>query len=453
MALFEFGTKSSALLIFCLKVKIGNKLMAKNRIVAGIELGSSKITTLMAQVATDPVSFESSINIVGASSVDSSGVKKGQIVDIEELVEATITSVEAAERMAGYNLDNAYIALGGANIYSQNSHGVVAVTEPNGEIDARDVDRVIEAASAVSLPFSRELIHVIPREFVVDGESGVKDPIGMSGTRLEVETHLVTASTASVKNLRKAINEVGIDIEGLVFTGIASADAVLSKTEKELGCVVVDIGGGTTSIAVFIDGALAYSGVIPVGAKNITNDLAIGLRLSLESAEKIKLALSADAKRKRKVKVVAGSEADQLDLTSLGIDGTKKVSKKTLVQGIIRPRLNEIFTMVRLELEKEKLRARIPAGVIITGGGAESVGVEDSAKRMLSLPVRIGKPRGVGGLIDDVITPSFSTSVGLILYGAKDEPVDNLTSFRRKIKLPSRGIFGKLTEIVKDLLP
>src|SRR4030066_559332 len=204
--------------------------MSKNRIISSIELGSSKISTLVAQVAVDSSTFENSINIVGVSSVESSGIKKGQIVNIEEAVEATIASVEAAERMAGYNLDSAYLSLGGASIVSQNSHGVVAVSTPDGEITVNDVDRVIEAASAISLPSSRELIHVIPREFAVDGESGVKDPVGMSGVRLEVETHIVTASNSSVKNLRKAINEVGINIDGLVFAGIAASEAVLTST-------------------------------------------------------------------------------------------------------------------------------------------------------------------------------------------------------------------------------
>ncbi|KKS80043.1 MAG: Cell division protein ftsA [Candidatus Woesebacteria bacterium GW2011_GWC1_43_10b] len=255
--------------------------MAKNRITAGIELGSSRVATLIAQVATDPVTFESSINIVGVSSVPSQGVKKGQIVDIEETVEAAISSIEAAERMAGYNLDSAYVSLGGAHIGSQNSHGVVAVSDPDGEITGDDVERVIEGASAVSLPSSREVIHVVPREFIVDGEAGVKDAVGMSGVRLEVDTHIITVSSAAMKNLRKAVNEMGIEIEGLVFSGLASAEAVLSSTERELGVVVVDIGGGTTSVAAFIDGEITYSGVIPIGAKNVTNDLAIGLRVSI----------------------------------------------------------------------------------------------------------------------------------------------------------------------------
>ena len=208
---------------------------AKNKIVAGIELGSSKVATIIAQVTLDSVSLEKNINLIGVSATESKGVKKGQIVDIEEAVESMITSVESAERMAGYNLDNAYISLGGAHVSSQNSHGVVAVSNPEGEISFEDVDRVVEAASAISLPSSRELIHVLPREFIVDGETGVKDPVGMSGVRLEVQTHLITASNAAVKNIRKAVNEVGIAANELVYSGLAASEAALTKTEKELG--------------------------------------------------------------------------------------------------------------------------------------------------------------------------------------------------------------------------
>lgn len=421
--------------------------MSKSKVVAAIEMGSGKIATLIGQVAQDPMSLETSVNVVGAASSESKGIKKGQIVDIEEAVEATISSVEAAERMAGYNLESAYIALGGAHIHSQNSHGVVAISDPNGEISQNDVERAVEAASAISIPTSREIIHVLPREYVVDGEAGVRDPVGMSGVRLEVDTHIVSAGTSAIKNVRKAINEVGVQIEELVFSGIAAAEATVSPTEKELGCVLIDIGAGTTSIAAYVDGSIAYSGVIPIGAKNVTNDLAIGLRVSLETAEKIKLALSA---RKRKDK----EETDELDLTSLGVTEVKKISKKTLLEGIIRPRLNEIFTMVRLELERESIAVRIPSGAIITGGGAETAGITDSARRMMSLPVRIGIPGGVGGLIDDVINPAYAAGVGLLLYGARRQTPENLTTFSKKIKLPkATGIFGKVIDSIRDLLP
>ena len=422
--------------------------MAKSRIISGIELGSSKISTIIASIQESEFESEPSINIVGVASVESRGIKKGQIVDIEEATEAAIASVEAAERMAGYNLDSAYISIGGAHITSQNSHGVVAVSDPQGEIDYEDVDRVIEAASAVSLPSSRDVVHILPREFIVDGEAGVRDPVGMSGIRLEVDTHLITASNSAIKNIRKAINEVGVNINGLVFSGLASSYAVLTKTEKELGCCLIDIGGGTTSICLYIDGAITYSGVIPIGAKNVTNDLAIGLRVSLDSAEKIKKYLS-DSQNKSKKK----DEEDELEPRILGVADTKKVSKKTLVEGIIRPRLNEIFTMVRIDLEKQGLLNKVPSGAIITGGGAETVGVSDSAKRMLSLPVRVGKPKGVGGLIDDIMNPQFSTVLGLVIYGSEKEPEQSSGGFAKKLRIPSSGFAQKIITTIKDLLP
>jgi cell division protein FtsA len=420
--------------------------MSKPRIIAAIDLGSSKIATLVSQVSGDPVTGEVSINIVGAAQSESKGIKKGQIVDIDEAVEAAISSVEAAERMAGYNLEAAYVSIGGAHIHSQNSHGVVAVSDPEGEISENDVDRAIDAASAVSLPVSREVIFVVPREYVVDGETGVRDPVGMSGVRLEVDTHMISAALSALKNVRKAVTEVGIKIEEMIFSGLASAEAVLTPTEKELGCVLIDIGGGTTSIAAYVDGAISYCGVIPIGARNVTNDLAIGLRVSLETAEKIKLALS-DKKKK------GDEEGDELDLQALNITEIKKISKKTLIEGIIRPRLNEIFSMVKIELEKQGITGRIPSGAVITGGGAETAGVVDCGRRILAVPVRIGLPKGITGLIDDVINPAFSTCVGLILYGAKVQPAENLTSFTKKVKLSSSGAFGKLIDSIKNLLP
>ena len=422
--------------------------MAKSNLVASIELGSTKITTLIAQVYDDPTGTERKINIVGVSATESQGIRKGQIVNLEEAVESTINSVERAERMAGYNLNSAYVSMGGAHINSQNSHGVVAVSNPEGEIVPEDIERVIEAASAVSLPSSRELLHVIPREFVVDGESGVKDPLGMSGVRLEVQTHLITSSSASTKNLQKVMHEVGIKVDELVFSGLASSESVLTRTEKELGCVMIDIGGGTTSFAVFIEGALSYSAVIPIGSRNVTNDLAIGLRVSLESAEKIKLALSKNKKKKK-----INKSDDQLELTSLGINENKRVSRKTLVEGIIRPRLNEIFTMVRIQLEKDNIINQIPSGAIVTGGGADVVGIIDSAKRMLALPARTGRPKGVSGLIDDIMTPAYATPIGLILYGVKQSEIEPSGSIGNRIKLPSAGVATKLFQAIRDLLP
>lgn len=424
--------------------------MAKGRIIAALDIGSEKITTLIAQVNTEPVTFETKINIVGVASNPSRGVKKGQIVNIEDTVEATIVSVEAAERMAGYNLDKAFVSVGGGHISSQNSTGVVAVSDPDGEVSAEDVGRVIEAARAISLPASREVIHVLPREFIVDGESGVRDPIGMSGVRLEVDTHLITASAPALKNLSKTIGEVGVQIESLVFSGLASGHATLSDTEKELGCVLIDIGSGTTSAVAFVDGSLAYSGSLPVGSRNVTNDLAIGLRISLESAEKVKVSLSKEIPGKEKKRY------EQVEIAEEGTKEVKKVSRRTLTDGIIRPRLNEIFTMVKIDLERAGVINKIPSGAILTGGGALSFGAVDAAKRALSLPTRIANPTGVSGLIDDVISPPFSAAVGLILYGSKvdeNKMSPQFPTLPKGIKLPNTASFSKIVDTIRDLLP
>lgn len=429
--------------------------MNKSKLIAAVDIGSSKVTTLIAQVITEEITQENSVNVIGVANLPSHGVKKGQIVDIEEAVEAVISSVEAAERMAGYNLDKAYISVGGAHVNSQNSKGVVAVANPDSEVSDEDINRVIDAARAVSHPASREIIHVIPREFIVDGESGVRDPVGMSGVRLEVETHIVTASLAALKNLRKSVNEVGIEVEEMVFAGLASSFATITPTEKELGCVLIDIGAGTTSIAAFVDGGLAYSGSLPVGARNVTNDLAIGLRVSLDTAEKIKLGLA----KKSKLTDSHGKEIVEVEET--GSDEPKKISKRTITEGIIKPRLNEIFSMVKSDLDKAGIINKIPSGAIITGGGALTSGVEEAAKRVLSLPTRVAAPEGVRGLIDDITDARFATSVGLILYGlSQEENVQkkSLPSIPKKLKIPKGisgggNLFRKLVDTIKDLLP
>lgn len=439
--------------------------MSRAKIVAGIDVGSFKTTTVIASAAED----EEKAKVIGVAHIPSRGIRKGQIVNIEEASESVVNAVEAAERMAGYDLSRAFVSVGGHHIASQNSTGVVAVAEPEGEITSDDIDRVIEAARAVSLPSSREVIHVLPRDFTVDGQEGIKDPVGMSGVRLEVETHIVTGASTTIRNLVKCVSEVCTDVQGLVISGLASAESVLTETEKELGVVLVDIGGGTTDIVVFVEGAPFYSSVLPVGAKNVTNDLAIGLRLSLESAEKIKLKLSEEEKKpalpKRKESqskegIASGKKnEEEISLVELGItEEDRTVSKKTLVEGIIKPRLHEIFTMVGLELKKSGAIGLTPSGVVVCGGGAQTVGVVKAVKTTLSMPVRIGVPRGVGGLIDEVQTPDFATSMGLILYGAKMEtspstvfPFPQIGKTLRKI--PGRGVARKAIEVIKSFLP
>lgn len=425
--------------------------MADNKIIVGIDIGTAKIVTLIAKLDEENV-----LNVLGVSESTSAGIKKGQIVAIEEAVRAINTSLEASERMAGYSATKVVASIGGSHIESQNSRGVVAVAQPEGEISVNDLTRVIDAAKAVSFPSSREIIHVLPRSYTVDGQEGIKAPVGMTGIRLEVETHLISAGTTSLRNLEKALSEVGVDVSGVVFNGYASSLAVLSETEKELGVVLVDIGAGTTDISIWVDGAIAHSSVLPIGARHITNDLAIGLRISLESAEKIKLFLSSPHKKKA-LDEEERRPTDELDLSSLNLpEELKKVSNKTLVEGIIRPRLNEIFTMVGLELKKSGWGGQTPAGVVVTGGGARTVGIIESAKRTLAMPVRVGITSGLKGIIDEVQDPAFSTAVGLLIYGAKEVPASSMSfslPFPKFPGIPS-GKFGKkIVEFIKSFIP
>lgn len=436
--------------------------MSKGRIIAGVDIGTEKICTVIASRAED----SDKINVIGVASTKSAGMRKSQIVDLEEVINATTDSVEAAERMAGYTLNDAFVSVSGSHIASQNSKGVVAVAEPDGEIVPDDVERVLEAARAISLPSSLDIIHVIPRDYIVDSQSGIKDPIGMTGVRLEAEGHIITGSNTAIKNISKVVSELGINVNGLVFSGLASSYSVLSETEKELGVVLVDIGGGTTCITAYVEGAIAHSSVIPVGAKNITNDLAIGMRISLSNAELVKLHLSNHQKPFAPPKETKASDIsklrksfDDLDLNKLGIkEETSIASKKALIEGIIKPRLKEIFSLVGQQLKDAGVLGNTPAGIVLTGGGARTISIVEIAKRTLSMPARIGEPKGLSGLVDELSSPEFATSTGLIQYGLKHTPAFSATSpkidFLSNIKkIPVRGTYDKIINLVKSLLP
>ena len=350
-------------------------------------------------------------------------------------------------------------SVGGSHIESQNSRGVVAVSRPEGEIAPNDITRVIDAARAISLPSSREIIHVLPRTYTVDGQEGIKDPIGMTGVRLEVETHIISAGATSLRNMEKAFSEVGVDVDAIVFGGYASSLSALSETERELGVVLVDLGAGTTEISIYVEGSVAYSSVLPIGARHITNDLAIGLRISLESAEKVKLYLSRPKKSIVTEDTLRGKEerGDDLDLSSLSLpEQLTKVSQKTLIDGIIRPRLNEIFTMVGLEIKKSGFGGQTPSGLVVTGGGARTVGVVDCAKRMLAMPVRVGVPQNIKGIIDEIQDSPYATAVGLAMYGGG---IDVASSLPFGVRIPNiqrvnlSGFPKKIIDLIKSFIP
>ncbi len=422
--------------------------MPKEKIIVGIDVGSVKVATLIASIK------ESDLTVIGVSTVPSRGLRKGQVVDIDEAVRAISEGIEAAERMAGVSISSAFIVVGGAHISSVNSRGVVAVAGGENEISEEDVRRVTEAARAISIPSSREIIHVIPRDFIVDSQEGIKDPVGMTGIRLEVETHIISGATTSMRNLAKCIQQVGIDVEGLVFSGLASSESTLTDTEKELGVALVDIGGGTTDVTLFVDGSISHSVVIPIGGKNITNDLAIGLRSSLEDAEKIKLELSNLGKKKDDDED-EGRKKDVLDTSHLTLgEDLGTLSKKTLMDGIIKPRLTEMFTLVGMEIKRSGYAGLLPSGIVVTGGAAETVGIQQVGKEVLRMPVRVAYPTGVTGLIDEISSPAYSALIGVVQYGSKVHGMANGGMNMPLVNAGSiAGIGKKLFGWVRSFLP
>lgn len=435
--------------------------MAKDKVICAIDTGSSKISTLIASIGEDE-----KISLIGVSSVPSRGIKKGQIVDIEEAVGGITESVEAAERMAGYSISSVFASVGGPQIESTNSHAVVAVAQPDKEIKENDILRVNEAARAIPLPPQKEILHVVPRTFTVDGQEGIRDPIGMTGVRLETDTHIITGSSTTIRNLIKCLGLVGVNVDELVFSGVASSYSVLTETEKELGVVLVDIGGETTDVVIFVDGAIAYSSVIPIGARNITSDLAVGARVSLESAEKIKLYLG------RQIKIPAVPEADEhkasvfgsrsdrashkekaLDSKAIGITEEVKMSERAIFEMIMRPRIKEIFEYVGKEIKKSGFGAQIPAGLVICGGGALTFNILEIAKYTLGYPARIGHIGGLGGLTDEIDSPSFAAAAGLILYGARLEGENEMRLPVLAKGLPFKGAIERGISLLKSFLP
>lgn len=415
--------------------------MSHSKIISGIDIGTSKITTIIGQYTESGEKF----NIIAVSSIPALGFRKGQIVNIEQASQTIVSSIESAERMAGFQINSASVSLSAPHIESINSHGVVAISNPNAEIDKNDIDRVIEAAKAIAVPSGKEIIHIVPIRYTVDGQEGVVDPIGMNGVRLEVEAHIILASSPSLKNLKKCLEEIGIKIDQLVYSGLATAKSALTETEKELGVALVDIGGSITTITIFNEGAPVFSSVIPIGAGNVTNDLAIGLRFSLEDAEKIKLKLNKISDQKK--------YEDEVELSSFDIksDDNRKISLQTSINGIIKPRLEEIFHLIYQKIEESGFHQTIPAGIVLTGGGAQTINTKEVCEKIIPLQLRIASPPKVGGIIDDIINPGFSSSIGLLMF-ANDNKISSLSS-SKKSNYSVKDSFAKIKKIISSFLP
>jgi cell division protein FtsA len=421
----------------------------KKQLICAVDIGTSKVATVVALFDEEEDKVP---KIIGFSSSPSLGIKKGLVIDIEKATEAIEKSIEKAEKMAGYKIDKAFVSVGGPHISSLNSHGLVAITNPNQEINEGDVVRVIEAAQAVSLSSTRQIIEVVPCDFTVDGQGGIKNPVGMTGVRLEVDTHIITASQTNIKNIQRCLSDLGIEIEGFVFSGLSSAEAVLTDTEKELGVVLVDIGGGKTDLCLYSEGSLLHSSSLPIGGKHVTNDIAVGLRVSLDSAEKIKIYLS-----KKMNNLSMKKKISEIDLSELKLqEDVENISIKTLIDEIINPRLEEIFKLIYEEIEKSGLIKSIPSGLVLTGGGALTVGIMDVAKKVIGLPVRVGVPEKVGGLVDEILDPSYATTIGLILVGKNKIRKESfeLKSFRRIWRDFSTGFsIEKFKNFFKQFIP
>ncbi|MFA6918353.1 MAG: cell division protein FtsA, partial [Candidatus Gracilibacteria bacterium] len=338
---------------------------------------------------------------------------KGAVIDVEETINSISASLEDAERMAGEPINHVFLGIGGNNIESINSKGVIAVSQAENEIGEDDVDRVLEAAQAVTIPSNRRILRIIPKTFTVDEQKGIKYPVGMTGIRLEVETHIITGFEPVIKNIEKCVLQSGVDIDDVIPSCLAPAESVLSKRQKELGVVVVDIGCGGTAISVFEDGATLYTAVIPVGGENVTNDVAIGLRTSIDTAEKIKIEYGS-------VIPEDVSERETIDLSLISKIDTHVISKKKLVE-IIQARYHEIFVLVKDELAKIHRDGMLPAGIILTGAASKIPGAIDLARETLNLPAQIGFPQNYDGVVDKIDDPAYATAIGLLIWGSRYE--------------------------------
>ena len=411
--------------------------MEREAVLVAVDAGTTKVTTLIGEVTRG-----GDVNIIGYGTVPSAGLKKGMVANIDQTVQSIVASVERAERHSGYKISSAFVSVGGSHIGSQNSRGVVAVSGHRREVSREDVQRATEAARAVQVPSNREVMHVIPRGYIVDGQDGIKDPIGMSAVRLEVETHIVAGAATSIQNLTKCIHQANVQIDELVVSSLAAAEATLTDTEKELGVLVADIGGGTTDIAVFVEGAVFHTAVLPVGGINVTNDVAIGLRTSLNLAEDVKVKHgSADLRNVQ--------PEELLSVAVLGDGGGQTIQRRKLCE-IIEARMGEIYVLIREEVRRSGHGGVLPAGVVLTGGGARISGAAELGRDVLEMPVRIGPPQGVGGLMDQLSNPGFATPIGLLLWGARHLGSDTVGP---PMRAPVGAGVGRFVGWLRSLFP
>ena len=401
-------------------------MQGQENIVVGLDIGTTKICAVVGELS------HGKINIIGIGTHPSIGLRKGVVVNIESTVDSIKKAVEEAELMAGCEISSVYAGIAGGHITGFNSRGIVAIK--GSEITEQDVERVIDAARAVAIPMDREVIHVLPQEYIVDDEAGIQNPIGMAGVRLEAKIHIVTGAVTSAHNIVKCANRGGLDVCDIVLESLASGEAVLTQEEKDLGTGLIDLGGGTTDLAIFSGNNIKHTFVLALGGNNLTNDIAIGFRAPQAEAEKIKTKFGTC--------LTDNIKADEtIEVPGMGGRESRKLPRQILGE-ILQPRTEEIFTLINREVFRAGMESMIPSGIVVTGGSSLLDGVTDIAESVFNLPTRLGKPRGISGLVDVVNNPMYATGVGLVLYGAK-------TQSSKKFRIRDNNIFNRVMSRMK----
>ncbi|MBI4753601.1 cell division protein FtsA [Candidatus Desantisbacteria bacterium] len=403
--------------------------MSKGETIVGLDIGTTKICAIIGEMDEDRM------EIIGVGTAPSHGLKKGVVVNIDSTIKSVENAISEAELMAGVEVSSVYAGIAGSHIKGINSHGVIAISRGR-EVTSADMERVIDAAKAVSIPLDRQIIHVLPQQFIIDGQDGIKEPIGMSGTRLEVEIHIVTGAVTSAQNIVKCVNRSGFEVDDLVLEPLAASYSVLTEDEKDLGVVLVDIGGGTTDIGIFIDGSIWHTSVLSIGGDNVTKDISVGLRTPVVDAEKIKINYGCATPSLVK-------DDEMIEIPSVGERRSRTLPRQVLSE-IIEPRMEEIFTLINQEIRMTGYENMIASGIVLTGGAAMLKGSAELAEKIFDLPVRIGVPKGVAGLVDVISSPVYATGVGLVLYGMKNR-LDG-----KKTRSVGGNVFKKVSGKMKD---
>ena len=406
---------------------------SQNRIIVGLDIGTSKVVALVAEVDAD-----GQIEIIGMGSHPSRGMKKGVVVNIESTVQSVQRAIEEAELMAGCQIDSVYVGIAGSHVRSLNSHGIVAIKD--GEVIEADLERVLDAAQAVAIPADQKILHILPQEYVIDNQEGIREPLGMSGVRLEAKVHLVTCAVNATQNIEKCIKRCGLSVDEVILEQVASSYSVLTDDERELGVCMVDIGGGTSDIAIFTEGSIRYTGVIPIAGDQVTNDIAMALRTPTQYAEEIKIKYACALTQ-------LASADETIKVPSVGDRPPRDLSRQSLAE-VVEPRYDELFTLVQAELRRSGFEDLIPAGIVLTCGTSKMEGVVELAEEIFHMPVRIGAPSRVKGLTDIVRNHIYSTAVGLLEYGAVHSRQSNARS--RSAQSNGPGMFTKMKDWIQS---